>query len=46
MDFRVGIKIVDGADDVFSLRRKELFGKIDFKLFHPRVSMKELQTWN
>ena len=25
--FRVGIKIIDGADDVFSLRRKELFHK-------------------
>ena len=34
--FRVGIKIIDGADDVFSLRRKELFWQYRLQNFSPK----------
>ena len=34
--FRVGIKIIDGADDVFSLRRKELFWQYRLQTFSPK----------
>ena len=33
---RVGIKIIDGSDDVFSLRRKELFWQYGFQTFSPK----------
>ena len=33
--FRVGIKIIDGADDVFSLRRK-LFWQYRLQTFSPK----------
>ena len=35
-NFRVGIKIIDGADDVFSLRRKELFWQYRLQTFSPK----------
>ena len=34
--FRVGITIIDGADDVFSLRRKELFWQYRLQTFSPK----------
>ena len=34
--FRVGNKIIDGADDVFSLRRKELFWQYRLQTFSPK----------
>ena len=35
-NFRVGIKIIDGADDVFSLRRRELFWQYRLETFAPK----------
>ena len=34
--FRVWIKIIDGADDVFSLRRRELFWQYRLETFPPK----------
>ena len=35
-NFRVGIKIIDGADDGFSLRRRELFWQYRLETFAPK----------
>ena len=35
-NFQVGIKIIDGADDVFSLRRKELFWQYRLQTSSPK----------
>ena len=35
-NFWVGIKIIDGADDVFSLRRRELFWQYRLETFAPK----------
>ena len=35
-NFRVWIKIIDGADDFFSLRRRELFWQYRLETFAPK----------